>query len=613
MLKRITFVCLWIGCAVLNSIAQPSMNFQNTIKVTNSITKSIDEYTVFRDERNVNQWYYEPRRFRFAELVVQGQKPQPKVTIVKYQYYDPTADIIKEGGAFMATMVMGARASEEAIMLAELKKVTKNPNARLSCINFKSAGNINLITNDPNFYKDGFSFPTTKGSISNQEMAIDLPLTSFGADIIANSGVSLSGLLTYSAYPPPCGLEVHGNWDNIYSYYEKQTKLGGGLKLFGFQLGGSYDKGKIREELKSNMNMTINEFECPGEPKESTARFDPIIASIKDAVFTNSSVGQLERIKELQAMLKDTVGMTSAVVKKIKEAITNHEASFRIGSSIRDIQQRKRGAIKFSYNKRSYIDRELSIGGYLSLKEYNFTPAELEKYVVEVKAGDWPKAIFGLPQGVSTDLGISNMAITIKYKLPNGEVLMDSRQWKPEFQEGKIVAGKWVDKTGRESPVIQFALLGVNKKIPLDQLEFDATLAVSSSVPNNTMTVNKKIKAFNGTANFDAIEQLVDIIKADVSNLDFSKITNAATDLNSVKVLIKRDEKTISKVITPKMVQGIATLPDVVTFILPKTTSITEASIEFITSDGKKLSWVENGPLQYSEIVLTNVDWKTFE
>ena len=204
------------------------------------------------------------------------------------------------------------------------------------------------------------------------------------------------------------------------------------------------------------------------------------------------------------------------------------------------------------------------------------------------------------------------MGITIKYKLPGGEVLQDSRQWKPEFQDGKVVGGKWLDRNGKESPVIQFALLGVNKKIPMDQLEFDATLSISSSIPNNTMTIAKKIKAFNGTANFDAIEQLVDIVKIDATNLDFARISTVAGDIERVESIFIRDGKTISRTILPKIIGGQPNIPEPSSILFPKSTSPIQVTINFRTSDGKKIPWSENGELQQSEIFLSNIDWKTF-
>ena len=116
---------------------------------------------------------------------------------------------------------------------------------------------------------------------------------------------------------------------------------------------------------------------------------------------------------------------------------------------------------------------------------------------------------------------------------------------------------------------------------------------------------------------FDAIEQLIDIIRVDATSVDFAKITSTPGDLDRVEISLTRDGKPVSKTIAPRniMVPGSApsiTIPEPFAVIFPKNSTPIQINIRFRTSDNKIIMWSENGELQNSEIYLSNIDWKTF-
>lgn len=588
-------------------------NIQDNVVVTDAITGEMTSYTLMRDHVDKNQWYYEPKRLRLSEKIVEGNKPEPKISIVKYQYTDKVTNTNKEGGMIFASFTFSARPTEEQQMREILIERIKNPKARIGCMRYKSS-NYMVLPLAKEFLIDGFAFNTEKGAINNAEMAVAIPFTGLGVSVIAESGFVVQNNLVFTGMMPPCNLHIKGNWDNIYKYEEKQLAAGVSLNFWKIHLGGTTRKNSIQEEMKETGVLEITDTNC--EDKVSDTRFAAVIKSITDEVYTNNNVTtNTERITALQEALKDP-NITKAVSDKIKDAIEKQTSGLTAGANHVNIKssQRKRGSFQFDYNKYTSCDRETTVSGLLNLREYNLTEEELKKYILEVNYADgFPEAVFGLPPSFDESLKIRSARISVS--IPP-EYLSLSK----DLENVKGKTAQWSPETGwtmngQKIASLPFSLLGVDKKV-IEKLDFFQTeLSIQSDFPNNTFKIKKNVKAFNGTENFDAIEQLVNTITVDASSIDFAKLTANTSDIDYISVKIKYNGKTYSRDIKHLWVNGSPQPPNLITFLMPKNelnnSSPIEVEILFYRGDQREpIIWQNNGNFDGSEITLRNIDWK---
>jgi hypothetical protein len=122
-----------------SSHAQVSLAADDVIwSVTYPDTK--ESFTIIRDARNVDQWYYVPNKPRLVEKDEGGTKV-PVFSLVKFQYRDPQdANKLKEGGQLSFETTLGAGSAVEFLRdaVAKYKGVDKNK-VRLAALPVKQA------------------------------------------------------------------------------------------------------------------------------------------------------------------------------------------------------------------------------------------------------------------------------------------------------------------------------------------------------------------------------------------------------------------------------------------------------------------------------------------
>ena len=129
-------------------------------------------------------------------------------------------------------------------------------NIRLSAIPLKSS-QIDFLSNSNQFIGNKDAKVSFKGATSaSQEIVVSYDLTKLGASVFkalasSKGGIPIRASITYNGLSAPCGYKIEGKWDNVYSYYEKNTKLEGGVKFWGLKAGGSKTNQKLIENLKN--------------------------------------------------------------------------------------------------------------------------------------------------------------------------------------------------------------------------------------------------------------------------------------------------------------------------------------------------------------------------
>ena len=190
-------------------------NVVDDIKIT--INGQTDTYTLIRDGRVEDQWYYVPNQPRIVERAVQG-RIEPEFTMLRYQFPNPNdSEALIEDGLlqFAATLA----APPEAVMqmraaLAAKKGISAN-NLRLAALPLKASEVALYTPSVPNQTSKLLADAPQGGGIApifaNQKMVFSVSVTKAGSDVMeavvrGNSGIPVVVTYTYLGLPPPPAL-----------------------------------------------------------------------------------------------------------------------------------------------------------------------------------------------------------------------------------------------------------------------------------------------------------------------------------------------------------------------------------------------------------------------
>jgi len=608
--------------------AQASLAAENMVEditVTTKYKKQVT-YTLIRDAQVPEQWYYMPRGIRVAEDIDVTGKAKPKMTLLKYQYQDKLTKKNKEGAVLSATftMAMEPEVVEEVKkkLLEKVRKLKESKDAfwkkyqrRMGLTEIRLAGlplescKIEFLNANGDFLDevDAKASSFDGATTVSQEMVMSYDLTALGANVFeglatGQSGLTMRANITYNGLTPPCGYNIQGKWDNIYEYYEKQTKKEGGLSLGPIKIGAADTKEKKRESLSKIQNVNIEQIGCKEEgddPSDGDANLKALIAKIESQVYNTDMLTQAEELAKLEAMLVTTDDKD--VKKMLIDKIAGAQNSIKLGyqRSVKDIKKRQTGEINYKYSKQNIIQRKTTFGGGLSFANYNLTEEQLvsEGYVILVDANkDFKSTIFGLPI-VNPDYNLNGLVLEIKYTNSDGSTKSEARRWTKG--EG------WQTPAGQKVSHISFNLIGENDKQRQNEPEFDIHLQVIGKTSSLSFNIDRKVKMAGDEKFVDALEILTDTYIIEGQDLSFMKISENDTDLSNAKIEIPTGNKTIRKYIRPFYTNGIAGPPKPIYMLLPKGES-NGGKITFSAGGGfKKIS-----DLTIGETVLFDEDWQ---
>jgi hypothetical protein len=601
--------------------AQASLAAENMVEDITVTTKygKLVTYTLIRDAQVPEQWYYMPRSIRVAEEVDVNGNVRPKMAILKYQYQDKITKVDKEGAILSATftMAMEPEVVEEVKkqLLEKVRKVKKSKNAfwikyqremklpeiRLAGIPLESC-KIQFLNANGNFLDevDAKASSFDGATTVSQEMVMSYDLTPLGANVFeglatGQSGLTMRASITYSGLTPPCGFNITGKWDNVYSYFEKQSKKEGGVNLWIVKIAASDTKEKKRESLEKIQNVTLEQIGCKdGDSTSGGPNLEALLTKIENQVFNTDILTQAEELGKLQSMLASTDD--KGVEKMLLEKIAGAQNSIKLGyqRSVKDIEKRQTGEINYKYSKQNIVERKSTFGGGLSFANYNLTEEQLvsDGYVILIDANkDFKSTIFGLPI-VNPDYNLNGLVLEIKYKTSNGTTKSEARRW--TNGEG------WQTPTGQKVSHIRFNLIGEK-----DDPEFDIHLQVIAKSSDLSFNIDRKVTMIGDETFVDALEIITDTYMIDGQDLSFKKISGNDTDLSKVKIEITSGEKVINKYIRPFYTNGIAGPPKSIYLLLPKGET-NGGKVVFSAAGGVN----EVSELSFGENVLFDEDWK---
>ena len=616
-----------LGCLIglqPSIYAQASLAAEDIVDDITVTTKQGEErtYTVFRDSQSPEQWFYMPNRIRVAEKKINGEL-RPKMTIILFQRQNE--DELVEGGLLTATFTMGIEPEvidevKSQILngmkdsfLKKHKRKMEISDIKLTSMPLESS-TIEFISADGDFTGETSAAMSFSGATSaNQEMVISYKLTALGASIFKglatapSNGIAMRATVTYKGLTTPCGYSITGNMDNVYSYYEKQTKLEGGFKLGPFKAGASKTTQKVREGLEKIQGIEINEIKCESEGDKSAGddNFNTLLARVQSEVFDDSFIKTTQNLEELQSLYASTKDPKLKQVLLDKMAGTESSLSVGYQNSVKDIKKRQKGEFNYSYSGQNIVTKTTTFGGELSFSNYGLKSEEElvdEGYVINIDANsDFPSVIIGLPTEMPEDL--SSVVLEVSYTNSDDNTHTESAQW--SNAEG------WVSAKGEQKEFLQFHFIGETNKGRVQEPDFDFSLRVYSDLPNANFKIEKNIKLTQGNRIIEGVKDLTDVIVINAEDLSFRKLTNNDSDLQNAVLTVKTNEMSITKVIKPYYINSNPVLPKTINIMLPKNNLPVTTSLTYKTYKGLKIKRKES--IIVGENDLVDSDWKQFD
>jgi hypothetical protein len=549
-----------------------------------------------------------PNEIRLAENKVNGEA-QPKMKILRYQYQNDQE--FQQGGVLVATFTYAMREGVKEKVLDYIKKETGNPKARLSAIPFNSS-EITFMSNTKTLLGDTMAVTTFAGpTTANQEMVVTYKLDALGASIIkglatGKDGIGISAQITYNGLTPPCGYTVKGEWNNVYKYFEEQTKKEGGLNWWFIKAGASKSKNIKKESLEQISSIKVDQIGCDSSQNSPIdARLAQIQDKIEDLIFNKELLTKAQELEKLEAMLFNAKDKDTKA--RILDLITQGKKKLQLGyqNAVKDVEKRQSGSINMSFYKKQLVTRNSTFGGEIGFGKYDLDEETLleEGYIVDIDANqDFPSVIIGLTS-LSDVLNVRAMTIDVSYTNSDGFVTSEARHWNSRDKE-------WKTPKGEKAEFLQFALIGEKDKKRANTPEFKLNLDLISNVSNGSFSIEKVIKLNQGEKFVKALELLTQEITFNGSRLDFANEENPK-DLDYAMIEINKGSLNINEEIAPYFENGFKAPAKPLTILIPNDESQFSAKVVFVTNTGLEVE--RTRPIKMGKNTLSNSEWKVIE
>ncbi|QCX37960.1 hypothetical protein FF125_05750 [Aureibaculum algae] len=576
-------------------------------------------YSVFRDAEQTDQYYYVPNEARVTTTKDKKGKEFPDLTLLRYQYDPSDGGPTQQGGIIQGTMTMAAEPEViETMKKYILKKAPKAGTIKLAPIplekcDFEIRTEKGLFLGNPET-NTAFQGPL----IANQKMGFSLSLNELGAAVISElatgkGGVLISVSIKYRGLTPPCGYNITGKWESVYEYYQKQTKLEGGLSLGPIKLGGSKTKEEIIEDLNETSGVKVERIKCPS-PENATGNstdesledehFQRLKDKIENEVLSKEYKTKEARLTELQSLYESTDD--EGIKKKLMDEITMGEKSLKAGyqNSVKDIKNMKKGTISYDSRTQYLESRETTFFGLIGFSKFNMTEEELKEngHIIDINANDtFPYIAIGL-QDINLNFDLRSLALDISYTNSEGDTNSLACRWTPEK--------KWRNFEGASIDYLRFNLIGEKDIERRNEPKFNIKLQVNSKLLNGDFIIEKEVQLEKGKKNMDGIGQITKQLSIDGSSLSFHKITGDNSDLDLAEVTLKIGDLIIKKAIKPYVQNGVYGEPKPIVLLVPKDETSISSEVNFIT---KREEIKKTALIEITENTLRDLQWRTFD
>lgn len=512
-------------------------------------------YTVVRDARNENQWYYVPTEPRLVEI----SKPngiEPEFSLLRYASRDPNNVLIFNGGGIVEFAVSLAAPDEVLPQLrtqieALLKKNGKSTDGILiGALPFKSA---EALIYSPAGELLG-STPLGTGiapTFVTQKMVFSIPLTALGTDVYqalttGNTGIPVAIRFKYNGLTPAVGFSVDVDWHQAYDYYSKNEEFRAQASYYGlFGASAAYSSQTIREKLEQAKAIKINVTEGEGFDITQIDKYlQPILKRINDEI-----------LQDFQPPPK--------IDPAVAPATGGGGGWFASGSysvAVKNVSIVKQSTETIDFNYSKVIERETVASGLIGISQYK---PEVQKHLITVVDSTiWEESILPLPP-VPSSVDKLNMNI----RLVSGVKGYDNQN----YSWSKTVG--WQDSKSKNIDRVGFSLLQIKGDLG-DQGVKDATYNINYVVQANGDSLSYSDQ-FGVTENGGSIvspKRFLDVVTIDPSGLVWDQ--TKPSPVRRVVVSLKAGDQDYSYTFRPAMIDKSTIDPSPTSWVIKRPVGI---------------------------------------
>ncbi len=509
----------------------PSLAAADQYVVTVDTDNGPETYTVIRDGRIGEQFYYVPIKPTIATEKING-KTMPVFQLLSYQTKDG------DGGILQMSMVSGV--AQDTIDKIKSKlfslKVPAGKVPRLSPLAIKSA-ELTLYDLGGQMLDQAAPKPGIAPIFGTQHYPFMLKLKSLGADIIKALCTKQGGLpvlitYTFQGMTPKAGFEVEVDWDACYEHFSTNTEVS--LEVAKNAISGNLglDIATLREKFVSEGLIKITSLTSEAvDAKLLDDLMTPILNLITKELFeqihppTSIAPAEAEKLKEDEAKPE-----LAAAAQGISEAAMKATGRFfkvgaKIDFALKDVKIVKKGKFTYKFDRQAIVDRTTSFGGLLGIG--NFPKDVQDKCITTMPAGNWEMAFYILPSvGKPESLGIDTLDISVT---PEENIGNDKWQqisgYKTESAGfNKTKKAIWTDKDRREILNFRFPLKALYDKEGFKRENYRfKILTTIKPTSGKSLEITTYAPLFDGDLPIAPPTDLVDVLTIDGSCLTFGE------------------------------------------------------------------------------------------
>jgi hypothetical protein len=583
-------ICTILHLFIISAIAQVSLSSDHVIDI--AVDGYENKFTVIRDGRDQNQWYYMPDMPRLVEKS-QGGKKIPEFTLLRYQYHnDKDLEKLVEGGFLQ----FGVTAEIPTDAFTQIKEYLENrfgKAIKLGSVIFKSAQvsaytPVNAAVNDSSTIMGAAGVGSGIAPVfSTQKMVFSFPYNKIGSNVIntlisSQTGIPVFVTLNYIGLTPKLGLKVEWDWQSIYNHYSSDEKFKASASYFGW-VGASYEYSsqKIWDILTSDNSIRISGITGEGfNPQDLDKILQPILARINSEIL--AGVQPPEKIAPAVASAPSASGRF-----------------FSVGYSVamKEKHEIKSGKGTFDFSVQNMVERTTVIGGFMGIGSYSKDVRDL--LVLNSTEDDYKSASIILPSPLSNDnwaeLKINKIDLSLS-------MINDDKESERQYVfTSAITNNTWQDKTKRLRYSIVIPLMNDWTKTNgafKNTAVFSEKMNISTDL-NYTLAFEKKYKAYTGDGSINSLsDNRFNIIEVNPIFLSFN-LLDASEPLLQVTVQLEFDNvKSLVRTIKPIKEAGSVSFqqPVALKYIIPNISLLANINmtIKFYYKGGTIKSWKYN-------------------
>lgn len=543
-----------------------------------------ESFTLIRDGRRPEQWYYVPDRPRLFERSLGSGPVEPDFTLLRFQFGDPAnAEKLLEGGLmqFALSLSLPAEAIPQLKKAIAATKTVAPEKIRLAALPFEKASVHLYVPESGELIASKPQGPGIAPTFATQKVAFSVPLTRVGSDVFdslvnGNTGLAVAVEFDYKGLSPAAGFTITVDWDQAYRHYssDKQFRAQAGV-LGSVGLKASVDRSKVFNELTSRKIVQVDVIEGGAFTAEKAATY---VDTILNRINTELTTALTPPAAVTPAKANDAKG-AEGFIENVKDQLSG---AFGYSVAMKDQREVKRGRERIQFTSRSIETRKTVAGGFVGIGRY---PEDVRRRLVTiVPPGPWKSAFFMLPNvGDDQQLGIRQIDLQVRLKHRGTPHQTQAVRWTPD--------GGWVGRDAKPRTILAFGLLDLRQIDPkLEGVSFESVGQIT--VRNDVLQVSQELPLDDEAALTTPLS-LAKIVRVDGSSLDWKGIEDTS-DLVAVNVVLKSGDRSLTGRLRPRNVDGKWAPPEPLIWVTSRGGAVT-ADIRFIRADGAEVAWKQNG------------------